>query len=94
MSIPAKAAPAQREDSRMSALEVFRTGRDYIEIAALLGMSVPSVESEIHRLRSAEKGDAAGHDHAGAETRRFARRPLKPGTPVNFAGDRVWRRRV
>ncbi|MBB4288829.1 hypothetical protein GGE16_000845 [Rhizobium leguminosarum] len=73
----------------MNALELFRTGRDYIEIAAILGMSVPSVEIEIHRLRSAEKGDTAQQDHAGAETRRFARRPLKPGTPVNFAGGRI-----
>ncbi|WP_246724738.1 sigma-70 family RNA polymerase sigma factor [Rhizobium phaseoli] len=69
----------------MNPLELFRTGRDYIEIAAILGMSVPSVETEIHRLRSAEKGDTAGQDHTGAEIRRFAPR-LKPGTPVNFAG--------
>lgn len=47
----------------MNALELFRTGRDYIEISALLGRPVPSVESEIHRLRSAEKGDTAQQDH-------------------------------
>ncbi|ARM87384.1 hypothetical protein RHEC894_CH01045 [Rhizobium sp. CIAT894] len=88
MSIPAKTAPAQREDARMSALELFRTGRDYIEISAILGMSVPSVESEIHRLRSAEKGDTAGQVHAGAEPRRFPRRPLQPGMPINFARGR------
>ncbi|MDC9807965.1 sigma-70 family RNA polymerase sigma factor [Rhizobium binxianense] len=89
MSIQAKAAASQHRDAGMNALELFRTGRDYIEIAAILGMSVPSVEIEIHRLRSAEKGDTAQQDHAGAETRRFARRPLKPGTPVNFAGGRI-----
>ncbi|EJC79876.1 hypothetical protein Rleg4DRAFT_1480 [Rhizobium leguminosarum bv. trifolii WSM2297] len=75
----------------MNPLELFRTGRDYIEIAAILGMSVPSVEIEIHRLRSAEKGDTAQQDHAGAEIRRFPHR-IKPGTPVNFAGGqrRLW----
>jgi hypothetical protein len=46
------------------------------------------VETEIHRLRSAEKGDTAHADHAGSEIPRFPRRPLKPGTPVNFAGGR------
>ncbi|MBX5172637.1 sigma-70 family RNA polymerase sigma factor [Rhizobium sp. NZLR1b] len=69
----------------MNALELFRTGRDYIEIAAILGVSVPSVETEIHRLRSAAKGDTAGLDHAGAEIRRFSPR-LKPGSSVNFFG--------
>lgn len=71
----------------MNALELFRTGRDYIEIAALLGTSVPSVEIEIHRLRSAEKGDTAQQDHAG-EIRRFSRSTARPGAPVNFAGGR------
>ncbi|WP_157179862.1 sigma-70 family RNA polymerase sigma factor [Rhizobium sp. CCGE 510] len=69
----------------MNALELFRTGRDYIEIAAILGMSVPSVESEIHRRRSAENGDTAQQDHAGAAICRFPHR-IKPGTPVNFFG--------
>lgn len=69
----------------MNALELFRTGRDYIEISALLGRPVPSVESEIHRLRSAEKGDTAQQDHGGGEIRRFPRRPARPGAPVNFA---------
>ncbi|MGR9392145.1 sigma-70 family RNA polymerase sigma factor [Rhizobium leguminosarum] len=87
MSIQVKAAPAQ-QGAHMNALELFRSGRDYIEIAALLGTSVPSVETEIHRLRSAEKGDTAHEDHAGSEIPRFPRRPLKPGTPVNFAGGR------
>ncbi|MEI1252441.1 sigma-70 family RNA polymerase sigma factor [Rhizobium aouanii] len=86
MSIQAEAAPAQ-QSTQMNALELFRSGRDYIEIAALLGTSVPSVESEIHRLRSAEKGDSAQQDHAG-EIRRFVRRPARPGAPVNFAGGR------
>ncbi|NKL81412.1 sigma-70 family RNA polymerase sigma factor [Rhizobium leguminosarum] len=86
MSIQAEAAPAQRS-THMNALELFRTGRDYIEISAILGWSVPSVETEIHRLRSAEKGDSAQQDHAG-EIRRFARRPVRPGAPVNFAGGR------
>ncbi|MGR9294437.1 sigma-70 family RNA polymerase sigma factor [Rhizobium leguminosarum] len=87
MSIQPKAAPAQ-QGAHMNALELFRSGRDYIEIAALLGRSVPSVETEIHKLRSAEKGDTAHEDHAGSEVARFPRRPLKPGTPVNFVGGR------
>ncbi|MDV4159969.1 sigma-70 family RNA polymerase sigma factor [Rhizobium leguminosarum] len=87
MSIQVKAAPAQQA-AHMNALELFRSGRDYIEIAAILGASVPSVEIEIHKLRSAEKGDTAHEGHAGSESRRFPRRPLKPGTPVNFAGGR------
>ncbi|NEJ25817.1 sigma-70 family RNA polymerase sigma factor [Rhizobium leguminosarum] len=86
MSIPLKAAPAQ-QGSHMNALELFRTGRDYLEIAAILGVSVPSVETEIHRLRSAEKGDTAHEDHTG-EIRRFPRRTAMPGAPVNFAGGR------
>ncbi|MGR9244983.1 sigma-70 family RNA polymerase sigma factor [Rhizobium leguminosarum] len=87
MSIQLKAAPTQ-QGAHMNAIELFRSGRDYIEIAAILGVSVPSVETEIHRLRSAEKGDTAHEDHAGSEVRRFPRRPLKPGAPVNFAGGR------
>ncbi|MHC2362739.1 sigma-70 family RNA polymerase sigma factor [Rhizobium leguminosarum] len=87
MSFQPKAAPAQ-QGAHMNALELFRSGRDYIEIAAILGLSVPSVETEIHRLRSAEKGDTAQQDHAGSEIPRFPRRSLKPGTPVNFAGGR------
>ncbi|MGO8089583.1 sigma-70 family RNA polymerase sigma factor [Rhizobium leguminosarum] len=81
-----QAAPAQ-QSTHMNALELFRTGRDYLEIAALLGRSVPSVETEIHRLRSAEKGDTAQQDHAG-EIRQFPRRTARPGAPVNFAGGR------
>ncbi|MHC2456667.1 DNA-binding CsgD family transcriptional regulator [Rhizobium leguminosarum] len=88
MSIQLKTAPAQ-QGTDMNALELFRSGRDYIEIAAILGTSVPSVEIEIHKLRSAEKGDTAHEDHAGSEIRRFPRRPLKPGAPVNFAGGRL-----
>ncbi|MGO6683913.1 sigma-70 family RNA polymerase sigma factor [Rhizobium leguminosarum] len=87
MSIQAEAAPAQ-QSTHMNALELFRSGRDYIEIAALLGRSVPSVETEIHRLRSAEKGDTAHEDHAGSEIRRFPRRATRPGAPINFAGGR------
>ncbi|MBY2917589.1 sigma-70 family RNA polymerase sigma factor [Rhizobium leguminosarum] len=87
MSIPLKSAPAQQGTDR-NALELFRSGRDYIEIAAILGTSVPSVEIEIHRLRSAEKGDTAHEDHAGSEIRRFPRRTARPGAPVNFAGGR------
>ncbi|MGO8186264.1 sigma-70 family RNA polymerase sigma factor [Rhizobium leguminosarum] len=83
----AEAAPAQ-QSTHMNALELFRSGRDYIEIAALLGRSVPSVETEIHRLRSAEKGDTAHEDHAGSEIRRFPRRATRPGAPINFAGGR------
>ncbi|MGO7211193.1 sigma factor-like helix-turn-helix DNA-binding protein [Rhizobium ruizarguesonis] len=87
MSIQLKAAPAQHGTDR-NALELFRSGRDYLEIAAILGVSVPSVETEIHRLRSVEKGDTAQQDHAGSEIRRFPRRTARPGTPVNFAGGR------
>ncbi|NKL20688.1 sigma-70 family RNA polymerase sigma factor [Rhizobium leguminosarum] len=87
MSIPLKAAPAQH-GTDMNALELFRSGRDYLEISAILGVSVPSVETEIHRLRSAEKGDTTQQDHAGAENRRFPRRTARPGAPVNFAGGR------
>jgi hypothetical protein len=87
MSIQLKAASAQ-QGTDMNALELFRTGRDYIEIAAILGVSVPSVETEIHTLRGAEKGDTAQQDHAGSEIRRFPRRTARPGAPVNFAGGR------
>ncbi|MGO6726086.1 sigma-70 family RNA polymerase sigma factor [Rhizobium leguminosarum] len=87
MSIPLKAAPAQHGTDR-NALELFRSGRDYLEISAILGVSVPSVETEIHTLRSAEKGDTAQQDHGGAEIRRFPRRAARPGAPVNFAGGR------
>ncbi|MBB2681726.1 UNVERIFIED_ORG: DNA-binding CsgD family transcriptional regulator [Rhizobium esperanzae] len=80
-------APA-RQGIEMSALALFRTGRDYIEISAILGMSVPAVESEIHRLRSAEKGDTAQQDYAAGRVRRVAGRPARPGAPVNFAGAR------
>lgn len=80
-------APAY-QGTRMSALALFRSGRDYIEIASILGMSVPAVEMEIHRLRSAEKGDTAQEDYAVGKVRRFAGRPAKPGAPVNFAAAR------
>ncbi|MBB4483463.1 hypothetical protein [Rhizobium etli] len=76
------------QGTRMSALELFRSGRDYIEISAILGMSVPAVETEIHRLRSAEKGDTAQQDYAAGNVRRFAGRPVRPGAPVGFAGAR------
>ncbi|UWM76400.1 sigma-70 family RNA polymerase sigma factor [Rhizobium sp. WSM4643] len=87
MSIQAEAAPAQ-QTNHMNALELFRTGRDYIEISAILGWPVPSVETEIHWLRSAEKGDTAQQDHACGETRRLPHRTARPGAPVNFAGGR------
>lgn len=76
------------QGTHMSALELFRSGRDYIEISAILGMSVPAVEMEIHRLRSAEKGDTAQQDYAAGKVRRFAGRAAKPGAPVNFAAAR------
>ncbi|MBB2822902.1 UNVERIFIED_ORG: hypothetical protein GGD59_006196 [Rhizobium esperanzae] len=72
-------APA-RQGIEMSALALFRTGRDYIEISAILGMSVPEVETEIHRLRSAEKGDTAQQDYGPAVCR-----PARPaGRPGQF----------
>lgn len=81
-------APAH-QGTHMNALELFRSGRDYIEIAAILGVSVPAVESEIHRLRSAEKGDTAQQDHAARPLRRLPGRAARPGAPVNFAGERL-----
>ncbi|MDK4736916.1 sigma-70 family RNA polymerase sigma factor [Rhizobium sp. CNPSo 3490] len=80
-------APAHQA-THINALELFRSGRDYIEIAAILGVPVPVVESEIHRLRSAEKGDTAQQDHAGRAVRRFPGRALRPGALVNFARGR------
>ncbi|MBX4951051.1 hypothetical protein HJA95_16045 [Rhizobium binae] len=76
------------QGTEMNALALFRTGRDYIEISAILGMSVPAVETEIHRLRSAEKGDTAQEHCAAGKVRRFAGRRVRPGAPVNFAGAR------
>ncbi|MDO3434547.1 sigma-70 family RNA polymerase sigma factor [Rhizobium sp. CBN3] len=81
-------APAHQA-THMNALELFRSGRDYIEISDILGVPVPAVESEIHRLRSAEKGDTAQQDHDGRAVRRFPGRGARPGTPVNFAGGRL-----
>ncbi|MBX4902429.1 sigma-70 family RNA polymerase sigma factor [Rhizobium bangladeshense] len=80
-------APAH-QTTHMNALELFRSGRDYIEIASILGMSVPSVEMEIHRLRTAEKGDTAQQDHDGRAARRFRGRAVRPGALVNFARGR------
>ncbi|PCK83614.1 hypothetical protein CPT32_28230 [Rhizobium sophoriradicis] len=80
-------APAY-QGTHMDALELFRSGRDYIEISAILGLPVPAVETEIHRLRSAEKGDTAQQDYAAGKVRRFAGRPARPGAPVGFAGAR------
>ncbi|MBB4577619.1 hypothetical protein [Rhizobium lentis] len=76
------------QGTHMNALELFRSGRDYIEIAAILGVSVPAVETEIHRLRSAEKGDTAQEDYSAGKVRRFAGRAVRPGSPVGFAGAR------
>ncbi|MBY4633437.1 hypothetical protein [Rhizobium croatiense] len=76
------------QGTHISALELFRSGRDYIEISAILGMPVPAVETEIHRLRSAEKGDTAQEDYAAGKVRRFAGRAARPGASVNFAGGR------
>ncbi|MBX5226249.1 sigma-70 family RNA polymerase sigma factor [Rhizobium sp. NLR9b] len=81
-------APAH-QGTDMNALELFRSGRDYIEISAILGVSVPSVENEIHRLRSAEKGDTAQQDHASRAVRRFPGRAVRPGALVNFARGRL-----
>ncbi|PDV88637.1 hypothetical protein CO652_08575 [Rhizobium sp. H4] len=76
------------QGTHMDALALFRSGRDYIEISAILGMSVPAVEMEIHRLRSAEKGDTAQEDYAAGKVRRFAGRAARPGASVNFASGR------
>lgn len=76
------------QGTHMNALELFRSGRDYIEISAIIGVSVPAVEMEIHRLRSAEKGDTAQEDYAAGKVRRFAGRAARPGAHVNFAAAR------
>ncbi|OWO92540.1 hypothetical protein B5E41_22560 [Rhizobium esperanzae] len=76
------------QGTHTDALDLFRSGRDYIEISAILGLPVPAVETEIHRLRSAEKGDTAQEDYVAGKVRRFAGRPARPGAPVGFAGGR------
>lgn len=76
------------QGTHMNALELFRSGRDYIEIASILGLPVPAVETAIHRLRSAEKGDTAQEDYAAGKVRRFAGRAARPGAAVNFASAR------
>lgn len=47
----------------MNTLELFRTGKDYHEISAILKITVPQVERMIHALRSAEKGDTSQQDY-------------------------------
>lgn len=47
----------------MNALELFRTGKDYIEISEILKIPIPAVERMIHTLRSAEKGDTSQQDY-------------------------------
>jgi hypothetical protein len=47
----------------MNALELFRTGKDYIEISSILKIPVPEVERQIHALRSAEKGDTSHEEY-------------------------------
>jgi len=42
-----------------NALDLFRMGKDYIQIAIEMRLEVPEVERQIHRLRSLEKGDAS-----------------------------------
>ena len=39
----------------MNALELFRAGHDYIEIAAHFGTTESDIERVIHRLRTAER---------------------------------------
>lgn len=47
----------------MNALQHFRTGKDYIEIAEEMRLSVPEVERQIHRLRNYEKGDTTQEEY-------------------------------
>jgi DNA-binding CsgD family transcriptional regulator len=47
----------------MNALQLFRTGKDYIEISQIMRISVPDVERQIHRLRNEEKGDTTHDDY-------------------------------
>ena len=44
-------------------LRLFREGMDYIEISEKLGISVPDVERQIHRLRNIERGDTTHDDY-------------------------------
>ena len=46
-----------------NALELFREGNGYIEIAAIMKRSVADVERSIHALRSAEKGDTSQREY-------------------------------
>ncbi len=55
-------------------LRLFREGMDYIEISEKLGISVPDVERQIHRLRNIERGDTTHDDYMEqrrANDRRF-----------------------
>jgi len=58
----------------MNALELFRTGKDYIEIAGILNITVPEVERKIHALRSEEKGDTSQEEYRDHLRQREERR--------------------
>lgn len=71
----------------MNALQLFRTGKDYIEISQIMRISVPDVERQIHRLRNEEKGDTTHADYV--EQRRDSDRRFRD---KHRAYQREWQR--
>jgi len=49
----------------MNVLELFRSGKDYLQISEILKIPVPDVERKIHALRSEEKGDTSQQEYIG-----------------------------
>lgn len=70
-----------------NALQLFRTGLDYIQIAEEMRLSVPEVERQIHRLRNIEKGDTTHDDYL--EQRRDSDRRFRD---KHRAYQREWQR--
>jgi hypothetical protein len=58
----------------MNALELFRTGKDYLEVAAILKITVPEVDRKIHALRSSEKGDTSQEEYRDTKRLREEKR--------------------
>lgn len=46
-----------------NALQIFREGKDYIQVAREMNLEVSEIERHIHRLRSLEKGDTSQEDY-------------------------------
>lgn len=57
-----------------NALQLFRTGMDYIQISEEMRLSVPEVERQIHRLRNIEKGDTTHDDYMERYRSRWERK--------------------